>query len=183
MSSTGEKLRVSIGGEWELTLEVFRDLILAMIVAMGIIYFVLIAQFKSFIDPLIIMSTIPLSVIGVFPGFMILNYTFGLYFTATSMIGIIALAGIAVNNSIILLEYLKSLQKGQPNLIESLIEACATRLRPIALTTITTILGSLTILGDPVWAGLAWAIILGLAVSSALILVVFPVLYYSVHKK
>jgi multidrug efflux pump subunit AcrB len=178
-----QHIRISIGGEWELTLEVFRDLMLAMLVAIFIIYFVLIAQFKSFTDPLIIMSTIPLSVIGVFPGFMILNFVQGEYFTATSMIGIIALAGIAVNNSIILLEYLQSLKENSVSLIEALVEACATRLRPIALTTITTVLGSMTILGDPVWAGLAWSIVLGLAVSSVLILLVFPVLYYSVHHK
>ncbi len=182
LTDDNKQLRISIGGEWELTLEVFRDLMLAMMVAIVVIYFVLIAQFKSFTDPLIIMSTIPLSVIGVFPGFMLLNFLAGEYFTATSMIGIIALAGIAVNNSIILLEYLKSLLKEEPDLIEALIEACATRLRPIALTTITTVLGSMTILGDPVWAGLAWSIVLGLAVSSMLILIIFPVLYYTVHK-
>lgn len=183
LTQDGQSVRISIGGEWELTLEVFRDLILAMLVAIMVIYFVLIAQFKSFSDPLIIMSTIPLSVIGVFPGFMVLNFVQGEFFTATSMIGIIALAGIAVNNSIILLEYLKSMKGNSVSLIEALIDACATRLRPIALTTITTVLGSMTILGDPVWAGLAWAIVLGLAVSSVLILFVFPVLYYKVHSK
>jgi multidrug efflux pump subunit AcrB len=180
-TNNGEQFSITIGGEWELTLEVFRDLIIAMGVAMIVIYFVLVAQFKSFSDPLIIMSTIPLSVIGVFPGFMVLNYVQGEYFTATSMIGIIALAGIAVNNSILLLEYLNSIKEKQVSLVEALIESCAVRLRPIALTTVTTILGSMTILGDPVWAGLAWAIILGLAVSSSLILLVFPVLYYSVN--
>lgn len=181
-TKNAEKISIHIGGEWELTLEVFRDLMTAMAIALIVIYFVLVAQFKSFSDPLIIMSTIPLSVIGVFPGFMILNFIQGEYFTATSMIGIIALAGIAVNNSIILLEYLNSLKQSSSNLIEALIESCSVRLRPIALTTITTVLGSLTILGDPVWAGLAWAIILGLAVSSILILIVFPVLYYMVNK-
>jgi multidrug efflux pump subunit AcrB len=176
-SVDNREVMVSIGGEWELTLEVFRDLILAMMVAIMAIYFVLVAQFKSFLGPLIIMSTIPLSIVGVFPGFMILNFVNGSYFTATSMIGIIALAGIAVNNSIILLEYLNSLRKAQMSIIDALVTACATRLRPIALTTVTTMLGSMTILNDPVWAGLAWAIILGLGMSSALILVVFPSLY------
>lgn len=179
----GRNITVQIGGEWELTLEVFRDLILAMLVAIALIYFVLIAQFKSYIDPLIIMSTIPLSVIGVFPGFMLLNWIQNEYFTATSMIGIIALAGIAVNNSIILLEYLNSLKHSSINLEEAIIEACSTRIRPIALTTITTVLGSMTILGDPVWSGLAWSIILGLGVSSLLILIVFPVLYNLVHNR
>lgn len=183
ITENGKKISIQIGGEWDLTLDVFRDLMTAMAVALIIIYFVLVAQFKSFSDPLIIMSTIPLSVIGVFPGFMALNFIRGEYFTATSMIGIIALAGIAVNNSIILLEYLNSIKEKNISLIEALIESCSVRLRPIALTTITTVLGSLTILGDPVWAGLAWAIVLGLAISSILILIVFPVLYYSVHKE
>lgn len=179
----GEKISVTLGGEWELTLEVFRDLMIAMGVAILVIYFVLVGQFKSFAEPFIIMATIPLSVLGVFPGFVILNYTIGEYFTATSMIGVIALAGIAVNNSIILLEYLNSLKVEEMDLNEALVEACATRLRPIALTTITTMLGSMTILGDPVWSGLAWAIILGLGMSSALILIVFPVIYSFYGKK
>jgi multidrug efflux pump subunit AcrB len=176
-TSDGKDLRISLGGEWELTVEVFRDLMLAMLVALIVIYFALVAQFNSYLEPLIVFSTIPLSVIGVFPGFMLLNFTRGEYFTATSMIGTIALAGIAVNNAIILLEYLNSLKGSGMGLADALVDASATRLRPIALTTITTMLGSMTIIGDPVWAGLAWAIILGLGVSSSLVLVLFPVLY------
>ncbi len=172
----GRIVDVSIGGEWELTLEVFRDLGIAMGVAIFLVYFVLTAQFKSFREPLIIMSTIPLSLIGVLPGFMVLGWITGEYFTATSMIGVIALAGIAVNNSIILLEYLNSL-KGKLSLEAALVEAGTTRFRPILLTTVTTILGSTTIAGDPVWAGLAYAIIFGLGVSSLLTLIVFPVLF------
>ena len=129
------------------------------------------------------MSTIPLGLIGVMPGFMVLGFTIGLYFNATSMIGVIALAGIAVNNSIILLEYLNSLRHNGMGLEEALIDAGKTRFRPIVLTTVTTMLGSLTIVSDPVWAGLAWAIILGLGVSSALTLIVFPVIYYVVMGK
>lgn len=182
-TSSGEKLSISIGGEWELTLKVFRDLMIAMAMALLVIYLVLVAQFSSFSEPLLIMSTIPLGVLGVFPGFYILNLLVGEYFTATSMIGVIALAGIAVNNSIILLEYLNGLKIKRIDLDEALIEAAATRLRPIALTTVTTMLGSMTILGDPVWSGLAWAIILGLGMSSALILIVFPILYKVVRGK
>ncbi len=182
-TSDGQKLSISIGGEWELTLEVFRDLMIAMAMALLVIYLVLVAQFSSFAEPLLIMSTIPLGVLGVFPGFFFLNIIIGEYFTATSMIGVIALAGIAVNNSIILLEYLNGLKYKRMDLDEALVEACATRLRPIALTTVTTMLGSMTILGDPVWSGLAWAIILGLGMSSALILVVFPLLYKIVRGK
>lgn len=183
MSSTEEVVEISIGGEWELTLEVFRDLGIAMGVAVFLVYFVLVAQFGSFSEPLIILSTIPLSLIGVLPGFMFLFYTVGIYFTATSMIGVIALAGIAVNNSIILLEYLNSLKSDNYNLEEALIEAGVTRFRPVMLTTITTMLGSLTIAGDPVWAGLAYAIVFGLGVSSILTLLVFPILYYIIKGK
>ena len=169
---------ISIGGEWELTLEVFRDLGIAMGVAVFLVYFVLVAQFNSFREPLIIMSTIPLSLIGVLPGFMVLGFIPGEYFTATSMIGVIALAGIAVNNSIILLEYLNSLKRTGLTIEAALVEAGTTRFLPILLTTITTILGSTTIVGDPVWSGLAFAIILGLGVSSVLTLVVFPALFF-----
>lgn len=179
----GKNVYINIGGEWELTLEVFRDLMLAMAVALLVIYIVLVAQFNSFAEPLIIMSTIPLSLLGVMPGFAILFALKGEYFTATSMIGVIALAGIAVNNSIILLEYLNSLKIKEMDIVDALVEAGATRLRPIALTTVTTMLGSMTILSDPVWSGLAWSIILGLGMSSTLILYVFPVLYYTFVRK
>lgn len=179
----GKNVYINIGGEWELTLEVFRDLMLAMAVALVVIYIVLVAQFNSFAEPLIIMSTIPLSLLGVMPGFAILYAIKGEYFTATSMIGVIALAGIAVNNSIILLEYLNSLKIKEMDIVDALVEAGATRLRPIALTTVTTMLGSMTILSDPVWSGLAWSIILGLGMSSTLILYVFPVLYYTFIRK
>ncbi|GAB4412237.1 MAG: efflux RND transporter permease subunit [Bacteriovoracaceae bacterium] len=178
-----EEVRITIGGEWELTLEVFRDLILAMAVAIMAIYLVLVGQFKSFTDALLIMTTIPLSIIGIMPGFAIMGALNGEYFTATSMIGAIALAGIAVNNAIILLEYINSLKGKGTNIVDALAEATSTRLRPIALTTITTILGSLTIVSDPVWSGLAWAIIWGLGVSSTLILIVFPLLYHIIHAK
>ena len=173
----GREVQVSIGGEWELTLEVFRDLGLAMGVAVFLVYVVLVAQFSSFKEPLIIMSTIPLGLIGVLPGFMVLGWLGDIYFNATSMIGVIALAGIAVNNSIILLEYLNSLKGTGLGLEEALVQAGMTRFRPIMLTTATTMLGSLTIAGDPVWAGLAYAIVFGLGVSSVLTLIVFPALY------
>lgn len=176
--ASGKSYRIEWGGEWELTLEVFRDLGLAMMVAMFLIYFVLVAQFQSFKTPLIIMGTIPLSMIGVMPGFAILGQVNGLYFNATSMIGVIALAGIVVNNAIILLEYLNGLRMKGYTAEMALIEAGTTRIRPILLTTATTILGSLTIIGDPVWAGLAWSIIFGLSVSAVLTLVIFPILYF-----
>ncbi|MCB1309001.1 MAG: efflux RND transporter permease subunit, partial [Leptospiraceae bacterium] len=179
-TADNEVVHITLGGEWELTLEVFRDLGIAMAGAIFLVYFVLVAQFASFREPLIIMATIPLSLIGVLPGFMFLGYATGLYFNATSMIGVIALAGIAVNNSIILLEYLNSLKQTGLSLEEALIEAGTTRFRPILLTTVTTMLGSLTIANDPVWAGLAYAIVFGLGVSSVLTLIVFPVVFYMI---
>ncbi len=174
----GDKLKIEIGGEWDLTLDVFRDLGLAMLVAIVFIYLVLVAQFKSFRMPILILGTIPLAMIGVIPGFAFLFATMGVYFSATSMIGVIALAGIVVNNAIIFIEYVQQIAKEKATLKDALIDAGLTRMRPILLTSITTILGSLVIASDPVWSGLAWAIVFGLSLSSLLTLIVFPVLVY-----
>lgn len=180
---TGEVFEISIDGEWKLTLEVFRDLGIAMAVAIFLIYFVLVAQFRSASVPLLVMGTIPLAMIGVLPGFAVLGFVSGIYFNATSMIGVIALSGIVVNNAIILLEYLGDLKKKGMNIREALLEAGETRFMPIMLTSATTILGSLTIISDPVWAGLAWAIALGLSLSSFLTLIIFPILFFIFEKK
>ncbi len=181
--SGGAGISVAIGGEWELTLEVFRDLGIAMIIAVLFIYAVLVGQFRSFGEPVLVMSTIPLGLIGIMPGFMILGVASGVYFNATSMIGFIALAGIAVNNSIIFLEYLKSFRGRGVDIVEAISDSAVTRFRPILLTSVTTILGSLTIINDPVWAGLAYSLIFGLAVSSLLTLVVFPALFFMIYEK
>jgi multidrug efflux pump subunit AcrB len=180
--NTGFRYVVEWDGEWELTLDVFRDLGLAMMVAIFLIYVILVAQFKSFRIPAVILGTIPLGLIGVLPGYAILNTTDGLYFNATSMIGVIALAGIVVNNAIIMIEYQKQLQEEGRSLRDAVITASATRLRPIVLTSLTTILGSLTLIGDPVWAGLGWSIILGMLASTILTLTVFPVFLYTMIK-
>ncbi len=175
--SDGKMYDIRIGGEWELTLEVFRDMGIAFAVAIIVIYFVLVAQFASLRIPLYILATIPLALIGVFPGFALLGFTMDTYFTATAMIGVIALAGIVVNNAIIYLEYVFQLRKEDMPRDMALIEAGKTRLLPIALTSLTTILGSLTIISDPVWEGLAWAIILGLSLSAFLTLIMLPLIY------
>jgi len=182
INSNGDIIKISLGGEWGLTLEVFRDLGFAMVVAILFIYAVLVGQFKSFSEPLLVMSTIPLGIIGIMPGFMFLGYT-GVYFNATSMIGFIALAGIAVNNSIIFLEYLKNFRGKGVVIIDAIRDSAVTRFRPILLTSITTMLGSLTIVNDPVWSGLAYSLIFGLGVSSLLTLIVFPVLFYMVNRR
>ncbi|MFP4132614.1 MAG: efflux RND transporter permease subunit [Halothece sp.] len=161
-------------GEWDLTLEVFRDLGLAMLVAVILIYIILVGQFRSFKIPLIMLGSIPLALIGILVGFS-LN---GVYFSATGMIGVIALAGIVVRNAIVLLEFISDRRKEGIELKEAVIEAGAVRFRPILLTSITTMLGTLTILRDPVWSGLAWTLLTGMLTSSALTLFIIPLMYY-----
>jgi multidrug efflux pump subunit AcrB len=166
-------------GEMKLTLDVFRDLGAAMGVALIAIYLLLVGRFRSFIIPMIIMASIPLSMIGIMPGFALT----GVYFSATSMIGVIALAGIVVRNSIVLLEFiLDKKQEGMP-LEQALIEAGAIRTRPIVLTAAAAILGSAVIVTDPVWSGLALALIFGMLASTVLTLIVIPLFYYMTQKK
>jgi len=158
---------------------VFRDLGAAMGVALIAIYLLLVGRFRSFTIPLVIMAAIPLSMIGIMPGFAMT----GVYFSATSMIGVIALAGIVVRNSIVLLEFiLDKKQEGLP-LSRALIEAGAIRTRPIVLTAAAAILGSAVIVTDPVWSGLALALIFGMLASTALTLVVIPLFYSILEKK
>ncbi len=180
---THQQVSVRLGGEWKLTLEVFRDLGIAMAVALVMIYFVLVARFRSLRIPLLIMGTIPFSFIGVMPGFALLGWTKGVYFNATSMIGVIALSGIVVNNAIMLLEYLNQLKSEGLGLQEAIIKAGRTRLLPIMLTSLTTIFGSLTIISDPVWEGLAWSIVFGLSLAAFLTLILFPIMYNHFEKK
>ncbi len=180
--ASGQKYEVLIDGEWKLTLEIFRDLGIAMGIAIFMIYFVLAGKIKSFFVPLLIMVSIPLGFIGVFFGFAILFAIKGTYFNATSMIGIIALAGLSVKNAVIFLEYLEPLHSVGYDLRRALVETGRIRLLPIVLTSLTAILGSLTIISDPVWEGLAWALIFGLTVSTVLTLVIFPLMYYAFMK-
>ncbi len=179
---TNEAVRIEWGGEFEMTLDNFRDLLIALAVAFSLVYAILVGQFKSFTIPLLIMATVPLAFIGILPGFAILDAINGTFLTATALIGFIALLGIVVNNAIIYLEYLEILKQQKMELKEALIETGKTRLRPILLTSITTVLGSLTIAGDPVWSGLAWSIVFGLSFSAILTLGVFPILYYRNQK-
>jgi multidrug efflux pump subunit AcrB len=181
-TQTGEEYIISLDGEWRLTLEVFTDMGIAFSVAFVAIFIVLAVQFQSIRASLLIMASLAFSLLGVLPGFAILGATIGTYFNATSMIGVIALAGIVVNNAIILLEYLKQKQAQYDTLADALVETGRTRFTPILLTTLTTMLGSLTIISDPVWEGLAWSIVWGLGVSSAMTLIVFPLLYFELFK-
>ncbi len=161
-------------GEWKLTLDVFRDLGLAMLVAVLLIYLILVGQFRSFKVPLIMLGSIPLALIGILIGFS-LN---GVYFSATAMIGVIALAGIVVRNAIVLLEFIGEQLRAGVGLKLAILEAGAVRFRPILLTSVTTMLGTLSILSDPVWSGLAWTLLSGMLASSVLTLVVIPLMYY-----
>jgi multidrug efflux pump subunit AcrB len=162
-------------GEWQVTYETFRDMGLAYAVGLVLIYLLVVAQFGSYLVPLIIMAPIPLTIVGVMPGHALL----GAQFTATSMIGMIALAGIIVRNSILLVDFIR-LQVGQGMpLREAVIRSAATRAQPILLTGLAAMLGAFFILDDPIFNGLAISLIFGIFVSTMLTLVVIPLLYYA----
>jgi multidrug efflux pump subunit AcrB len=169
-------VRVLWGGEWEMTLENFRDLGLAMGVALLLVYAVLVAQYKNFRTPGLILVTVPLGLVGILTGFTILDAVADIPLTATALIGFIALIGIVVNNAIIFLERFEQAGGEGEDFATALTDAATSRLRPILLTSLTTVLGSLTIAADPVWSGLAWSIFFGLSLSTVLTLVVFPTL-------
>nr|MCU0562646.1 efflux RND transporter permease subunit [Desulfobacterales bacterium] len=162
-------------GEWQVTYETFRDMGIAYAIGLLLIYLLVVAQFQSYLVPLIIMAPIPLTVIGVLPGHALL----GAQFTATSMIGMIALAGIIVRNSILLVDFInESVRQGMP-FEKAVIEAGAVRAKPIVLTGLAAMVGAFFILDDPIFNGLAIALIFGIFVSTLLTLVVIPVLYYA----
>jgi len=166
-------------GEWQITFETFRDMGLAYSVGLILIYLLVVAQFRSYAVPLVIMAPIPLTVIGVLPGHALL----GAQFTATSMIGMIALAGIIVRNSILLVDFINvELARGQP-LADAVINAAAVRARPIALTAVAAMIGGFFILDDPIFNGLAVSLIFGILVSTALTLVLIPILYFNYRSR
>ena len=166
-------------GEWKVTYETFRDMGIAYAVGLILIYLLVVAQFRSYLAPLIIMAPIPLTVIGVMPG----HALFGANFTATSMIGMIALAGIIVRNSILLVDFINlKVGEGVP-LREAVMQSAAARAKPIALTGFAAMLGAMFILDDPIFNGLAIALIFGILVSTLLTLVVIPVLYYVAYRR
>ncbi|MHB1668964.1 MAG: efflux RND transporter permease subunit [Thiomonas sp.] len=162
------------GGEMRLTLDVFRDLGSAFMVALVFIYLLLVAYYKSFLLPVIVMGAIPLTLIGVFPGHWITHQAF----TATSMIGVIALAGVVVRNSLLLIDFILDYRARGYSLQESVAQAGAVRLRPILLTALAIIFGSAVMVSDPVFGGLAVSLIFGTLLSTILTLIVIPLLYY-----
>ena len=173
-------------GEWKITIDVFRDLGIAFSVALAGIYILLVYETASFLLPLIIMLSIPLTMIGIMPGFWLLNVIASkpvmgipnpVFFTATAMIGMIALAGIVVRNGIILIDFIKhAVARGTP-LQQAIIESGAVRFRPIFLTAGAAMLGAWPITLDPIFSGLAWSLIFGLFVSTAFTLLVIPAVY------
>ena len=165
-------------GEWQVTYETFRDMGLAYAVGLILIYLLVVAQFKSYLVPLIIMAPIPLTIIGVMPGHALL----GSQYTATSMIGMIALAGIIVRNSILLVDFINEQVAGGMDFAEAVIQAGIIRAKPIALTGLAAMIGAIFILDDPIFNGLAISLIFGIFVSTLLTLVVIPVLYYAAMK-
>ena len=190
--SLPEGVRVEWFGEGELaiTLDVFRDLGIAFGVALLGIYALLLIQTRSYAMPLVLMISIPLTLIGILPGFWLLGAFREpiagsgnpVFFTATAMIGVIALSGIAVRNAILLIEFLhRALARGLA-LREALLEAGAVRVRPIALTAGAALLAAFPITRDPVFSGLAWALIFGLVVSTAFTLLVVPIVYERVYR-
>jgi multidrug efflux pump subunit AcrB len=172
-----EKMGMKWDGEWHITYEVFRDLGIAFGAVMVLIYILVVAWFKDFTTPLVIMAPIPLTLIGILPG----HALFGAFFTATSMIGFIALAGIIVRNSIILIDFAEMKRREGMALDEAIIEAGAVRFRPMLLTAAAVVVGSFVIVFDPIFQGLALAMMFGEIASTTLSRVTIPILYYLVQ--
>jgi len=179
-------------GEWKITLDAFRDLGLAFFAACFAIYVLLVHETKSYVLPIVLMLSIPFTILGILPGFWLLNVLFDhpvagvanpVFFTATAMIGMIALSGIAVRNSIILIDFVQGAQRRGASLEEAILQSGAVRLRPIVLTAGAAILASIPITLDPIFSGLAWALIFGLVVSSAFTLVLVPVAFFVTQRR
>jgi len=166
-------------GEWHITYEVFRDLGLAFAAVLVLIYILVVAWFQSFKTPLVIMAAIPFSLVGILPG----HWAMGAFFTATSMIGFIAGAGIVVRNSIILVDFIElRLSLGEP-LAKAVVDAGAVRFRPMMLTAAAVVVGSAVILFDPIFQGLAISLMAGEVASLLLSRMTVPVLYYMMRNR
>ncbi len=179
-------------GEWQITLDVFRDLGLAFGAALVGIFVILMFQTGSRLLPLVIMLAIPLTLIGIMPGFWLLNvlvdypiggYANPVFLTATAMIGMITLGGIVVRNSVVLIDFIQMAIREGSDLREAIIRSVAVRTRPILATAGTTLLGNWVITLDPIFSGLAWAIIFGIVTSTIFTLLVIPVVYWLLYGK
>ena len=165
-------------GEWQITYETFRDMGAAYAVGLVLIYLLVVAQFSSYLTPLIIMAPIPLTIIGVMPGHALM----GAQYTATSMIGMIALAGIIVRNSILLVDFINLQVRSGVDFKQAVVHSAITRAQPIVLTGLAAMLGAFFILDDPIFNGLAISLIFGILVSTVLTLVVIPLLYFMAYR-
>jgi len=161
------------GGEMRMTLDVYRDMAVALSGALLTVYFLLVAYYRSFLIPMIVMSAVPLGVIGIFPGHWIL----GADFSATSMVGIVALAGVVIRNSLLIIDFIQDNRKQGMPLDVAVRQAGAMRLRPILLVMLAIVFGSAVMVTDPVFGGLAISLIFGTVVSAVLTVFVVPVLY------
>jgi multidrug efflux pump subunit AcrB len=178
-SDTWRQYAIKWDGEWQITYETFRDMGAAYGVGLILIYLLVVAQFRSYLTPLVIMAPIPLTIIGVMPGHALL----GSQFTATSMIGMIALAGIIVRNSILLVDFIELQVREGMAFQDAVVQSAAVRAQPIALTGLAAMIGAFFILDDPIFNGLAISLIFGILVSTLLTLVVIPVLYYALYHR
>ena len=165
-------------GEWHITLEVFRDLGLAFCVVMILIYMLMVGWFKSYVTPVVVMAAIPFSLIGILPA----HWALGAFFTATSMIGFMAGAGIVVRNSIILVDFIELRRSHGLPLAEAVVEAGAIRFRPMLLTALAVVVGASVILADPIFQGLAISLMFGEIASLLISRMAVPVLYYMAQK-
>ena len=178
MPTETDRLAMKWDGEWHITLEVFRDLGLAFAAVLVLIYVLVVGWFRSFIVPLVIMAPIPLTLVGILPAHVLM----GAFFTATSMIGFIAGAGIIVRNSIILVDFIELRRKQGMTLEDAVVDAGAVRFRPMLLTAAAVVVGASVILFDPIFQGLAISLLAGEIASTLLSRMAVPVLYYMVEK-
>lgn len=176
---TVDNYTVKWDGEWQITLEVFRDLGIAFLVVMIIIYILIVGWFQNFLTPIVMMSAIPLSLVGIVFGHWLLNA----YFTATSFIGMIALAGVMVRNSVLLIDFIEIRLRQGETMRQAIIEAGAVRTTPILLTTGAVVIGASIILFDPIFQGLAISLVFGAVTSTLLTLLVVPLVYYMLERK
>ncbi|HEU5170008.1 MAG TPA: efflux RND transporter permease subunit [Gemmatimonadales bacterium] len=177
--ATLDEVAMKWDGEWQITIEVFRDLGLAFAAVLVLIYVLVVGWFQSFTIPLVIMAPIPLTLIGILPG----HAASGAFFTATSMIGMIALAGIIVRNSILLVDFIQlAEERGQP-LADAVIESGRVRFRPIALTAAAVVVGGAVMVLDPIFQGLAVALMSGAVIATLLTMVVVPLLYWELRRR
>lgn len=177
--ATLDEVAIKWDGEWQVTIEVFRDLGIAFAIVLLLIYVLVVGWFQSFTIPLVIMAPIPLTLVGILPGHALT----GAFFTATSMIGMIALAGIIVRNSILLVDFIQLAEERGRSLREAVLEAGAVRFRPIALTAAAVVVGGLVMVLDPIFQGLAVALMSGAVIATLLTMVVVPLLYWELRRR